>query len=72
VNHEKYPELKDRVALVTGSSKALGAETAPQFALSGAKVVVHGRDQQAIARVVSSIRSEIRGSLSWKREPSKD
>jgi 3-oxoacyl-[acyl-carrier protein] reductase len=57
-NHNQYPDLKGKVVLVTGSSKALGAETARQFALSGARVVVHGRDEQAIARVVDLIRAE--------------
>jgi 3-oxoacyl-[acyl-carrier protein] reductase len=55
-NH--YPELADKVVLVTGSSKAVGAETARAFARQGAKVVVHGRDRAAIDGVVASIRSE--------------
>ncbi len=50
-----YPDLSGRVVLVTGSSKALGAETARQFAQAGAKVVVHGRDTEAIERVAASI-----------------
>jgi 3-oxoacyl-[acyl-carrier protein] reductase len=53
-----YPDLKGKVVLVTGASKALGAETARQFARSGAKVVVNGRDEQALERVASSIRAE--------------
>jgi len=57
MKRESYPDLKGKVVLVTGSSKALGAETARQFAFCGAKVVVHGRDEQAIARVVGSIQS---------------
>lgn len=46
------------IVLVSGSSKAIGAETARQFALCGARVVVHGRDEQAIGRVVSSVQAE--------------
>jgi len=53
-----YADLKGKVVLITGSSKALGAETARQFAASGARVVVNGRDEQAIERVTGSIRSE--------------
>jgi 3-oxoacyl-[acyl-carrier protein] reductase len=53
-----YPDLKGKVILVTGASKALGAETARQFAHSGAMVVVNGRDDQALKRVASSITSE--------------
>jgi 3-oxoacyl-[acyl-carrier protein] reductase len=53
-----YPDLKGKVVLVTGSSKALGAETARRFAVAGAKVVVNGRDEQAIENVAASIRAE--------------
>lgn len=51
----RYPELAGKVVLVTGSSKALGAETARAFARQGAKVVVHGRDRAAIDHVAASI-----------------
>ena len=53
-----YSDLKGKIVLVTGSSKALGAETARRFASAGAKVIVHGRDEQAIANVVGSIESK--------------
>ena len=53
-----YSDLKGKVVLITGSSKALGVETARAFARSGVKVIVNGRDEQAIGRVVHSIRSE--------------
>jgi 3-oxoacyl-[acyl-carrier protein] reductase len=50
-------DLKGKVVLVTGSSKALGAETARRFAASGARVVVNGRDQSAVDNVTRSIRA---------------
>lgn len=53
-----YSDLKGKIVLVTGSSKALGAETARRLASAGARVVVHGRDEQAIANVVGSIESK--------------
>jgi 3-oxoacyl-[acyl-carrier protein] reductase len=53
-----YPDLYGKVALVTGSSKALGAETARRFAAAGAKVAVNGRDEQAVENIAASIRSE--------------
>jgi 3-oxoacyl-[acyl-carrier protein] reductase len=58
MNAITYPDLKGKVVLVTGASKALGAETACQFARSGARVIVNGRDEQALKRVASSISSE--------------
>lgn len=61
MNPSLYPDLQEQVVLVTGSSKALGAETARHFAAAGAKVVVNGRDEAAIERVAASIRT--RGGL---------
>ncbi|HET6218550.1 MAG TPA: SDR family NAD(P)-dependent oxidoreductase [Acidobacteriaceae bacterium] len=58
MNALTYPDLKGKVVLVTGASKALGVKTARQFARSGARVVVNGRDEQALKRVSSSISSE--------------
>ena len=47
--------LNGRIAVVTGSSRGIGAEIARLFARNGAAVVVHGRD----ATAVSAVRSEI-------------
>ncbi len=47
--------LKDKVALVTGSSRGIGAAIATCFAGHGAKVVVHGRDASAMSGVAARI-----------------
>jgi len=50
--------LKNRVAIVTGSTSGIGETTAVLFAREGAKVVVVGRRQKAGEKVVRQIRQE--------------
>jgi 3-oxoacyl-[acyl-carrier protein] reductase len=47
--------LKDKVALVTGSSRGIGAAVAKLFASEGARVAVHGRDEAALKQVAAEI-----------------
>ena len=47
--------LKDKIALVTGSSRGIGAAIAALFAREGAKVALHGRDAEALSAVLADI-----------------
>jgi 3-oxoacyl-[acyl-carrier protein] reductase len=51
----RMDELKGEIALVTGSSRGIGAAIATLFAAEGAAVVVHGRDADRAASVAKSV-----------------
>jgi 3-oxoacyl-[acyl-carrier protein] reductase len=48
-------ELTNKTALVTGSSRGIGAAIARTFAANGAFVILHGRDGAALAEVRAEI-----------------
>lgn len=55
--------LTDRTALVTGATRGLGRAFARGLAEAGADIVVHGRDAEAAAEVVTEI--EAVGRRAW-------
>jgi gluconate 5-dehydrogenase len=48
-------DITGRLALVTGSSRGLGYALATGLAQAGARVVVHGRDAEAVAKAAAGI-----------------
>jgi 3-oxoacyl-[acyl-carrier protein] reductase len=51
-----YPDLADKVAVVTGGSKGIGAATAILLGHNRARVAVCGRDEETIERVTADTR----------------
>ena len=51
-------KLKDKVAIVTGSTSGMGRATAVLFAREGARVVVTGRSEARAKEVVDQIKAE--------------
>lgn len=47
--------VQDKIVLVTGSSRGIGAAIAREFGRSGARVVVHGRDEGALRETEATI-----------------
>ncbi|HEY7323716.1 MAG TPA: SDR family NAD(P)-dependent oxidoreductase [Streptosporangiaceae bacterium] len=61
-----HPDLAEKVAIVTGGSRGIGAATAAAFAANGAAVAVVGRDESALASVAAAI-TECGGRAMWVR-----
>jgi 3-oxoacyl-[acyl-carrier protein] reductase len=53
-----YPELRGRVAVVTGGSKGIGAATARALASSGVHVAVVARSPKPLAALIDQIRRD--------------
>jgi len=58
VSADREADLSGQVALVTGSSRGIGAAIAIELARRGAAVAVHGRDREAVSQVASAIRDQ--------------
>ena len=50
-----YPDLRGKVAVVTGGSRGIGAATCRALASNGVRVAVNGRDRTAIDALVREL-----------------
>src|SRR5207247_4117162 len=51
-------ELKDRVAIITGSSMGIGEAIARAYARAGARLIVNARSQERVQHVARSLQDE--------------
>jgi NAD(P)-dependent dehydrogenase (short-subunit alcohol dehydrogenase family) len=51
--------LRDKLAIVTGSSKGIGHAIATSLAHEGARVVVNGRSEASVATAIDGIRAQV-------------
>ena len=54
-----FPDLAGKLALVTGGSKGIGAETVRALAANGVRVAVNGRDVTALDALVEEIDGDV-------------
>jgi 3-oxoacyl-[acyl-carrier protein] reductase len=52
-----FPDLQGKIAIVTGGSRGIGAETGLALARNGVRVAINGRDEAAIHATVRTIRA---------------
>ncbi len=53
----RYPEFKNQVALVTGSSRGIGTGIALRLAREGMKIVIHGADSTEVSETVQAFQA---------------
>jgi len=53
----RYPELADKVAIVTGSSRGIGRGIALRLAREGMKVVINSRTPEAVQATTEMFKS---------------
>lgn len=59
-----YPDMKDKVALVTGGSSGIGLATARAFARQGVRVIIASRGEPAAKTALKSLVKD--GDVRWR------
>ena len=59
-----YPEMRDKVALVTGGSSGIGLATARAFAQQGARVVIASRNERRGKEAIKALEGE--ADVQWR------
>ncbi len=57
--------LQNKVALITGATKGIGAETARLFAQEGAQVIICGRDEASGREIAAEINAKCDQQQAW-------
>jgi NAD(P)-dependent dehydrogenase (short-subunit alcohol dehydrogenase family) len=62
-----YPDLKDKVALVTGGSSGIGLACARSFARQGARVIIASRNEKRGTAALKDLRADLAstGDVQW-------
>jgi len=60
-----YPEMKGKVALVTGGSSGIGLATVAAFAREGATVILASRSESRAKNALKTIKGAERENVSW-------
>lgn len=56
-------QIRDKLALVTGSSKGIGLAIAQRLASEGARVIVNGRSQQSVDTAIEKLSANAEGGV---------
>jgi 3-oxoacyl-[acyl-carrier protein] reductase len=60
-----YPDLKDKVVLITGGSRGIGRAIAESFAQQGSRIAITGRNSPALELTVSELHASYNAKIEY-------